>query len=433
MKVYIINIGDELLIGQVVNTLAADLAKMLDPHDIEVEMVEMIADDEAAITAAVERALASDCEVVLTTGGLGPTRDDITKKVMLGIFGGNMVEDEATLKNVGMIVERRGLKLNDLTRAQALVPSSCRVIQNSAGTAPIMWFERDGKVLISMPGVPFETLTMMREQIIDQLMERFPSDVAHQRRVMIVTGYTESALAQELADIEDTMPSFIHLAYLPRPGIVRLRLDGRHHDAELLEAEVTKVAKRIGERLGDAVKATDDLTEAQILLKVLGERNLTVGTAESCTGGNIAHQITLIPGSSASYMGSVVSYANRVKTSLLGVDEDTIAKNGVVSIPVVEQMASGVCRALGVDVGIATSGIAGPGGAVPGKPVGTVCIAVAVCGKVVSRLCHFPGSRDRVIDRATTTALVMAIDTITGASYDLHGYLSNRNETALPG
>ena len=423
MKVYLINIGDELLIGQVVNTLAADIAAVFDPHDIEIARVEMIGDAKSAIMDAVGRGLASDCEVIITTGGLGPTRDDITKKVMTDIFGGEMIIDETTLANVSEVVLARGLKLNDLTRAQALVPTSCKVIQNRVGTAPIMWFEKHGKVLVSMPGVPFETLTMLKEEVLNHLQERFPPREKTSRRVMIVTGFTESALARELADIEDILPEYLHLAYLPRPGVVRLRLDGRHPDPMILDHEILQYANLITKRLGDAVKATEDLSDAEILLKHLIDRGLTVGTAESCTGGNIAHRITSISGSSAAYIGSIVSYANDVKTGLLGVSNLEIQQNGVVSKPVVEQMCRGLQNSLVVDVAIATSAIAGHSGAVPGKPVGTVCIAVAVGDKLVSGTYHFNGERQRVIDRATSTAIFLAIDTITNAQYTPKGYL----------
>lgn len=422
MKVHIINIGDELLLGQVVNTLSADIARMLAPLNIPVARVEVVGDGADDIENAVGRAMATDSEVILVTGGLGPTRDDITKKVMAKIFGGPMIEDAETLENVKKVVEARGLKLNELTRAQAMVPASCKVIQNRVGTAPINWFEKDGKVIVSMPGVPFETLTMLKEAVIPRLTVRFPACEKYAHRVLIVTGYTESALAMALADIEDLMPESIHLAYLPKPGIVRLRIDGTSTSEKQIQEEVDSWCRTIADRLGDAVKATEDLTDAEILLKVAGERQLTIATAESCTGGNIAHRITAIPGSSASFKGSVVAYSNDIKEKLLCVGHDTIMSNGVVSIPVVEQMALGACNALGTDVAIATSGIAGPTGAVPGKPVGTVCMAVAFNGRVVSATHHFPGQRERVIERATSTAIVMAIDMITDAHYSLHGY-----------
>lgn len=423
MKIYLINIGDELLIGQVVNTLAADIAMRLDNLGITLTQVEVVGDSAAAIAGAVGRGLQSDADAVITTGGLGPTRDDITKRVLTDIFGGTLQPDAATLANVAEVVARRGLRLNDLTRAQALVPTSCRVIQNRVGTAPVMWFEHDNKVVVSMPGVPFETLTMLDEKVLPQLLERFTPTDACVHETLIVTGYTESALAQELAPVEDTLPGYLHLAYLPRPGIVRLRLDGHHHDATFISQQAKHYASIIATRLGDAVKARCDMTEAEILLDVCRRRGLTLASAESCTGGNIAHTITAIAGCSDVYTGSIVAYSNQVKTHLLGVDPEVIAANGVVSEPVVAQMALGACQALGTDIAIATSGIAGPTGATPGKSVGTVCIAVATRqGKTVTATRHFPGNRQRVIERATSTALIMAIDSVTGATYTLHGY-----------
>lgn len=413
MKVTLINIGDELLIGQVVNTLAAGIARLLDPHGWSVAETMVIGDNADDIERAVERAL-SRTDVVITTGGLGPTRDDITKLVLSRHFGdGQLVMDEATLANVREVVERRHLKLNELTALQAMVPSSCRVIQNRVGTAPIMWFERDGKTLVSMPGVPFETLTMLSEAVIPALLEAYPSDDTLARATLIVTGYSESALAMKIADWETALPACLHLAYLPRPGLVRLRIDGRHADGDFIRGEVDRYAASLAALLGDAVKATDDLTPAEILLRECIARGLTVATAESCTGGNIAHELTMIPGSSAAVRGGVVAYANEVKTGVLGVDPAVIERVGVVSREVVEQMALGARRVLGADVAMATSGIAGPGGATPGKPVGTVCIAVATPAGVTSARYHFPGARDRVIDRSTMTALIDAVEAVT--------------------
>lgn len=413
MKITLINIGDELLIGQVVNTLAADIARLLDPHGWTVAEAIVVGDDGAQIERAVTDAL-SRTDVVITTGGLGPTRDDITKVVLSRYFGdGRLVEDAATLANVMDVVERRHLKLNELTALQAMVPTSCRVIQNRVGTAPIMWFQKDGKTLVSMPGVPFETLTMLKEAVLPQLLEAYQSDEALARATLIVTGYSESALAMKIADWETALPEYLHLAYLPKPGLIRLRLDGRHRDGAFINCEVERYASQLAAMLGSAVKATSDMTPAEILIKECQSRGLTVGTAESCTGGNIAHELTMIAGSSAVVKGSVVAYSNEVKFNVLGVDPATVERVGVVSREVVEQMAEGARRVLGVDVAMATSGIAGPGGATPGKPVGTVCIAVATAGRVTSERYHFPGARGRVIDRSTMTALVNAIEAVT--------------------
>lgn len=409
MKTTIIVIGDELLIGQVTDTNSGMIARLMAPHGWEVEQVMTVADDREAIREAVGRALDST-PVVLTTGGLGPTKDDITKAVLTDIFGGELREDPDVLANVREVVERRGLKLNDLTAAQAIVPTSCRVIQNRVGTAPLMWFERaDGHILVAMPGVPFETREMFSSAVMPMLLQRFPSPDHIEHRTLVVADISESALATRLAPWESALPPYAHLAYLPKPGVVRLRIDGRHTDAAFLKKEIDRLADELALLAAGNLMCRGDITPARCLLDMLVERHLTVGTAESCTGGNIAHTITAEPGSSAAMLGGVVSYSNDVKRRLLEVSEASLEAHGAVSIPVVKEMASGARKALGCDIALATSGIAGPGGAVPGKPVGTVCIAVATPWGLWADTFHFPGNRERVIDRATTTAIIRAI------------------------
>lgn len=409
MKTTIIVIGDELLIGQVTDTNSGMIARLMAPHGWEVEQVMTVADDREAIREAVGRALDST-PVVLTTGGLGPTKDDITKAVLTDIFGGELREDPDVLANVREVVERRGLKLNDLTAAQAIVPTSCRVIQNRVGTAPLMWFERtDGHILVAMPGVPFETREMFSTEVMPMLLKRFPSPDNIEHRTLVVADISESALATRLAPWESALPPYAHLAYLPKPGVVRLRIDGRHTDAGFLKKEIDRLADELALLAAGNLMCRGDITPARCLLDMLVERHLTVGTAESCTGGNIAHTITAEPGSSAAMLGGVVSYSNDVKRRLLEVGEASLEAHGAVSIPVVKEMASGARKALGCDIALATSGIAGPGGAVPGKPVGTVCIAVATPWGLWADTFHFPGNRERVIDRATTTAIIRAI------------------------
>ncbi len=409
MKTTIIVIGDELLIGQVTDTNSGMIARLMAPHGWEVEQVMTVADDREAIREAVGRALDST-PVVLTTGGLGPTKDDITKAVLTDIFGGELREDPDVLANVREVVERRGLKLNDLTAAQAIVPTSCRVIQNRVGTAPLMWFERtDGHILVAMPGVPFETREMFSTEVMPMLLKRFPSPDNIEHRTLVLADISESALATRLAPWESALPPYAHLAYLPKPGVVRLRIDGRHTDAGFLKKEIDRLADELALLAAGNLMCRGDITPARCLLDMLVERHLTVGTAESCTGGNIAHTITAEPGSSAAMLGGVVSYSNDVKRRLLEVSEASLEAHGAVSIPVVKEMASGARKALGCDIALATSGIAGPGGAVPGKPVGTVCIAVATPWGLWADTFHFPGNRERVIDRATTTAIIRAI------------------------
>ena len=408
MDISIIVIGDELLIGQVTDTNSGWIARHVNPLGWNVKSVKVIGDNESEILKAIDEGFAQ-ADLVLTTGGLGPTKDDITKEAMRKYFGGSMVYDTEVEKNVLEVVEKRHLKINDLTAAQAYVPSSCRVIQNRVGTAPIMWFEREGKVLVAMPGVPFETEQMMERGVIPQLMHHFCSDEHIMHRTFIVIDYSESALAMKLEQFENGIPESIHLAYLPRPGIIRLRLTGRSADGDKLAADMDRLSSQLHDLLGNSIISYEDKPVAAILGNMLRERNLTVSTAESCTGGNIAHEITEIAGSSDYYVGSVVSYSNEVKQSVLGVSPSVLAAEGAVSKPVVEQMCRGVGALLRTQCSIATSGIAGPGGGSLEKPVGTVWICVQCGEKQVAERCHFPGTRDRVIDRATMTGMLMLI------------------------
>lgn len=408
MNCSIIVIGDEILIGQVIDTNSGDIARMIKPHGWRVNDIQVVGDDASLILRAFERAFESS-DVVLTTGGLGPTKDDITKSTLCQYFGGELYENVEVLENVKEVVAKRGLKLNELTAQQAIVPSSCHVIQNQVGTAPLMWFEKEGKVLVAMPGVPFETQQMFRKAVLPMLLEKFHSDVTIEHRTLLITDWSESRLAMEISDWEDSLPPCIHLAYLPKPGLIRLRLDGTHADEKFINKELDRYINELIERFGDDILHNDDLTPSEILLHHLNRLKLTVATAESCTGGNIAHQITSIAGSSSTFMGSVVAYSNDVKHRVLGVKNKTLETFGAVSIPTVEEMVQGACDIIGTDCAIVTSGIAGPGGGSPDKPVGTVCIAVKSPRGIISATHHFPGNRSRVIDRATTTAIITLI------------------------
>ena len=408
MDISIIAIGDELLIGQVIDTNSGWIARHVNPLGWNVKSVKVVADDKDEIMKAINQAFA-ETNLVLTTGGLGPTKDDITKETLRQYFGGEMVYDKSVEENVLQVVKDRHLKINPLTAAQANVPSSCRVIQNKVGTAPIMWFEKGDKVLVSMPGVPFETEIMMEREIIPQLKMHFNQDDFIEHRTFIVVDYSESVLAMKLDEFEKEMPSYIHLAYLPKPGVIRLRLTGSSKDEAVIKMDMDNLSNQLSDILGNAIISFDDKSMSEILGDKLRVANLTISTAESCTGGNISHEITLIPGSSDYYLGSVVSYANDVKERLLKVPQETIEKVGVVSEEVVSQMCRGVSELMGTDCSISTSGIAGPSGGTPEKPVGTVWIAVNVKGRIIAKEYHFPGKRDLVIERATRTALIMMI------------------------
>lgn len=405
MNVSIIVIGDELLIGQVTDTNSGFLARTMRPAGWTVVDVDVVPDDNERIRRAVAEAL--DCaDVVLTTGGLGPTKDDITKQALMDVFGGELYRDEAVEANVREVVGKRGIRLNSLTADQALVPTSCRVIQNRLGTAPIMVFERDGKTLVAMPGVPFETRGMFTSEVFPMLMKRYAPDVALRSDVVQAVDITESDLAIRLSSWEESLPPFLHLAYLPQPGLIRLRLDGSHTDRAVLDAEMDRRRAELIALVGDNLFAEKDITPAAYLVELLGERGLKVATAESCTGGSVSAAITSVPGASTVMQGAVVSYSNDVKTGVLGVDPAAIAAEGAVSAPVVEQMAAGVARLCGADCAIATSGVAGPGGGTPDKPVGTVWICILTPAATVAWCSHFPGDRARVVDRTVMTSLV---------------------------
>lgn len=405
MKLSIIIIGDEILIGQVTDTNSGAIARTFGPLGWDIANVRTVADNADDIRSAVANALV-ESELVICTGGLGPTKDDITKHTLAGIFGGKMVRDASVTANIERVFALRGIKMNDLTACQADVPDSCRVIQNRFGTAPIMWFERDGHVLVSMPGVPFETEGMLPE-VAAEVCRHFHSDAVLRHHCLMAGGISESALAQRLEPWESALPGHMHLAYLPVPGLIRLRLDGRGSDAGTLDADMQRETSRLKELLGDNLRYDGDATAAEIALAACRRRGFTMGCAESCTGGTIAQRITAVAGCSDVFLGGVVSYSNDAKTALLGVEPSAIATHGAVSREVVKQMAHGTRSQIGCDCAVATSGVAGPGGGTPEKPVGTVWIAASTPHATECRLLHLPGNRARVIDRAATEALLL--------------------------
>lgn len=408
MNVEIIVIGDELLIGQVTDTNSSWMARNLNSIGWEVMEITTVRDRRTEIMSAIRQSF-DRVDVVLMTGGLGPTKDDITKQTLCEYFGGGLIFDPEVQKNNDLFFERRGLKMNDSTRTQAMVPDSCTVIRNPVGTAPVMWFDKEGKVLVSMPGVPAEMQQAMTGEVIPRLQKRFPDNTAILHKTCLVKDFSESALSEFLSDFEAGLPDSVKLAYLPVPGVIRLRLTARGEEEKSLSRQLDCAFSRLEDLLGKHIFCRQDATMAEALGLLLSHDGLTIATAESCTGGNIAHEITLVPGSSAYYTGSVVSYANEVKENILGVDPATIEKHGVVSEEVVEQMVRGVQRLLKTDCAIATSGIAGPDGAVAGKPVGTVWIAVAKGDRIVSRKYCFGNSRSVNITRFTHTALLQMI------------------------
>ena len=412
MNVEIIVIGDELLIGQVTDTNSGWIARELNHIGWEVTEITTVRDRSREITDALNSSFGR-VDVVLMTGGLGPTKDDITKQNLCDYFGGKLVFDESVFANVEAIFRRRKLTMNDSTRNQAYVPNVCTVIQNSVGTAPVMWFERNGKVLVSMPGVPTEMKTVMKEAVISRLREYFQDHSSILHRTCLVKDFTESRLSETLSDFEVQLPACIKLAYLPTPGVIRLRLTARGDEESYLQKIIDDEFFKLRTILGSHLFCGSDTTLAGALGSILTERGETLATAESCTGGNIAHEITRVAGSSVYFKGSVVAYSNEVKIRVLNVSSETLSGFGAVSRETVLQMVSGVQRLLSSDCAIATSGIAGPGGGSVEKPVGTVWIAVWYGERSEVECFCFEGDREQVIARATQSALLMLIQLMT--------------------
>ena len=412
MNVEIIVIGDELLIGQVTDTNSGWIARELNHIGWEVTEITTVRDRSREITDALNSSFGR-VDVVLMTGGLGPTKDDITKQTLCDYFGGKLVFDESVFANVETIFRRRKLTMNESTRNQAYVPNVCTVIQNPVGTAPVMWFERNGKVLVSMPGVPTEMKTVMKEAVISRLREYFQDHSSILHRTCLVKDFTESRLSETLSDFEAQLPACIKLAYLPTPGVIRLRLTARGDEESYLQKIIDDEFFKLRTILGSHLFCGSDTTLAGALGSILTERGETLATAESCTGGNIAHEITRVAGSAVYFKGSVVAYSNEVKTRVLNVSSETLSGFGAVSRETVLQMVSGVQRLLSSDCAIATSGIAGPGGGSVEKPVGTVWIAVRYGERSEAECFCFEGDREQVIARATQSALLMLIQLMT--------------------
>jgi nicotinamide-nucleotide amidase len=370
----IITIGDELLIGQVIDTNSAWMAQQLNKIGIAVRNRIAIGDDAEEIKNALDFEN-KNAEVILITGGLGPTNDDITKKVMCDYFSCKMVVNKGALENVKYLFEQVYHKpVSEVNLNQAEVPDVCEVIQNKRGSAPGMVFNKDGTIFISMPGVPYEMMGIM-EDVIPYLAKKFelPSII---HKTILTAGIGESALAEIIKDFEDNLPKEIRLAYLPNYGMVRLRLTTSGFDKIKTEKVISEQFVQLKKRVKDYMVVDDDEKMQEVLGKILLRNKKTISTAESCTGGSIASLITSVPGSSAYFEGSVVSYSYDIKKTLLGVKKETLEKYGAVSEETVREMLAGLLDTMKTDYGIAVSGIMGPGGGTPDKPVGTVWVAV---------------------------------------------------------
>jgi len=404
-SVEIINIGDEILIGQIINSNAAWMAEQLNLNGFSVVHMTTISDTSEAIGEALNQA-AMRADIILLTGGLGPTKDDITKQTLADYFNTDLITDQNVLKEVEDFFASRNQPLTDTNRRQAEIPSNCTPLSNPYGTAPGMWFETNGKVYASMPGVPVEMKNLMSNEIIPRLKKKYkPGYLVH--KTVMTHGMGESHLSDKIRDWEEDLPHHIKLAYLPRPGIVRLRLSAAGSDKKQLQHDINHAVQQLHFRIPDLIFGYDDITLEEVVGDLLRKSEKTVSTAESCTGGAIAARITRIAGSSDYFRGSLVAYSNDVKEQQLEVNPDSIKNYGAVSEQVVKQMAEGAQKKFQTDCSIATSGVAGPGGGTKEKPVGTVWIAVATSKGAKAKRFQFGNNRERNTERSVLSGLNM--------------------------
>ncbi len=374
MDVQIITIGDEILIGQIIDTNSAWIGQLLNKHGFRISKIVTVGDGEKEIFDAIENSM-NESDLVLMTGGLGPTKDDITKKVIANYFGVEMKFSDETWEKIQKFFKHIGRTTTPAHREQCYMPSNVHLLYNKMGTAPGMWFDKNNKVLISMPGVPYEMKYLMEHHVLPKIKEFFSTTpIAH--RTIRTAGMGESRIAERVEKIESNLPDFIKLAFLPNLGHVRLRLTGMHESETKLNQILDKKVKELEAEISDIVYAIEDISLEEVVGIKLVEKEMTVSTAESCTGGFISHRLTSISGSSAYFNGSVIAYSNAVKINQLGVSEKTLEQHGAVSEATVKEMVQGSLKLLNTDFAIATSGIAGPTGGTPNKPVGTIWIAV---------------------------------------------------------
>lgn len=401
----IISIGDELLIGQVINTNASWISEQLNLAGIEVHQVTTISDNREHILTTLQEA-EKRVDIILITGGLGPTKDDITKETLCEYFDTKLVFSEDVFENIVKLFGKRGLTLSSPNRKQAEIPECCTAIINNHGSAAGMWFEKDEKIFVSLPGVPFEMKPIMIEYIIPEIQKRFKThSIVH--KTVLTQGIGESWLAQKIEDWEDNLPQNIKLAYLPQPGIVRLRLSAVGEIKIALENQVDEEINKLLPLIPKYFYGYNNDQLYEIIGELLRDKKQSLSTAESCTGGYIAHLITSVAGSSDYFKGSVVAYANEIKQQLLGVKEKSLIDFGAVSELVVKEMAEGVRQKFTTDYAIATSGVAGPGGGTEEKPVGTTWIAIATPNKTITQHFLFGEHRERNIRKTALTALNM--------------------------
>ena len=405
MKAAIVTIGDEILIGQIVDTNSSYIAKALDKIGIATHEMLSISDDKQHILETFH-SLQNKVEVVIVTGGLGPTKDDITKKTFCDYFEDNLVENDVVLVHVKSIIEGIYKRpITQMNRDQALVPTKAKVLFNQAGTAPGMWMEKENTVFISLPGVPYEMKYLIDNEVIPNLVQKFERPyIVHQ--TIMTYGRGESLIAEQIEEWEDNLPDFIKLAYLPSPGKVRLRLTARGNDEALLKKEIKRQVEKLDLLIHDIIVGYNEDGPIEVVLgKLLTGKKLTISTAESCTGGKIAATLSAVPGASNYFKGSVVSYATQAKIDVLEIDENLIAKHGVVSAEVASEMVKSVQKMMKSDYAIATTGNAGPTKGDEDAELGTVFIGIATHNDVFVEEFNFGQPREKVIDRGVSKAL----------------------------
>lgn len=409
MQVDIITIGDELLIGQVIDSNSAWIGAELNKKGFYVHRITSVSDHRQEIIDVLHETTQRS-RIVLITGGLGPTRDDITKGALCDFFNTELVLNEEVLSDVHSYLRDRVSSINQLNHNQALVPKSALVIRNKVGTAPILWFEQHGKVVVSMPGVPSEMRWAIQNEILPRLTQKYLTGAIVHQTVQI-HSIPEAVLAEKLGLWEDGLPEVIKVAYLPSPGKIRVRLSAKGADESVLKTMIGHAVDQLKPIVGDYIYSYEDNLPAEELMKSLKLQNKTIGFAESCSGGLMAHLLTSVPGASEVFNGSIVAYANQVKSNVLNVSMEDIDNYGAVSQQVVEQMAQGALKALKVDFAVATSGVAGPDGGTDEKPVGSVWIAWASKNRTVSHFYNFgKHSRQRNILRTAEMGIIKAIE-----------------------
>ena len=408
MKATIITIGDEILIGQILDTNSRYISRALNSHGIVVAERTSIGDNRQQIVETLDHALAQS-EVVIITGGLGPTKDDITKHTLCDYFGSKLRYDEVEAEHIRAMLAARNIAFNELNRGQAMVPECCTVLHNAHGTAPGMWFEKEGRVVISLPGVPFEMQHLIDESVMPRLASHFElQEIVH--RTMITFGIAESILAERIAAWEEALPDYIHLAYLPAANVVRLRLSAYEVEGGKVRQQIDSLFEKLRAIIPDNIAGFEDASVEELVHNILIERGETLAVAESCTGGTIASKFTAQAGASAYFLCGVVSYSNESKSNVLGVKMSDIAQYGAVSEQVAMAMAKGAKVVSGANFAISTTGIAGPTGGSAEKPVGTVWIGIATPDKCFAVRKNCGSDRSQIISRAAAYAISLLYD-----------------------